>query len=305
VFPCRGGRAARWCAAAAATFFVIACGTNQGEAGGLAWHLQAIHADPKRSVGRGGGVVIAFIDTGVTATALPGFASRALSGVNEVTGGRTGGDVNGHGTEMAVIAAGGGDQGVWGVAPAATVLPVVVADVYGHATGAAIAAGITWASTQGAAIINISLAAAVADQEVADAIKAVTDTGILVVASAGDLGLPGPEFPASAQGAIAVYGEDPSGRIGAHSNVPTGAAVVAPGERIETLVPVNSGVRMLAVNGTSAAAALVSGVLAACLSAAASRYPAAQLRSRRCKQLLLTRPTGEFIDLRHIMEAVT
>jgi subtilisin family serine protease len=182
------------------------------------------------------------------------------------------------------------------------VLPVVVADAEGHATAAAVVAGIRWASEHGASVINISLAAAVANQEVADEIRAASDAGILVVASAGDLGLPGPEFPASAPGVIAVYGEDPTGQIGAHSNVPAAAAVLAPGERIETLVPVDGGVRKLAVNGTSAAAALVSGVLAACLSAAAARYSAVQLRSRRCKQLLLTRPTGEFIDLRFILE---
>jgi subtilisin family serine protease len=249
-------------------------------------------------------VVIAFIDTGFSVAALPSFVGRVLGGVNEVTGETTTVDVNGHGTEMVVIAAGGGDQGVWGVAPAATVLPVIVADADGHASPAAIAAGIHWASAHGAAVINISLAAAVASEEVAHEIQAASEAGIFVVAAAGDQGLPGPEFPASLRGVIAVYGEDPVGQIGAHSNLPTTAAVLAPGERIESLAPVDGGVRKLAVNGTSAAAALVSGVLAACLSAAGPRYSTVQIRYRRCTQVLLTRPAGQFLDLNYIMEAV-
>lgn len=263
-----------------------------------------MHADPSRSDGRGDGVVVAFIDTGFTASALPAFAGRTLRGVNEVDSTTGEGDMNGHGTEMAVIAEGGGDAGVWGVAPSAVALPVVVADAEGHASPVVVAAGIRWASAHGAAIINVSLAADVASQDVADAIEAATATGILVVVAAGDVGLPGPEFPASAPGAIAVYGQDPSGKIGAHSNVPTAMAVMAPGERIETLVPSDSAARKLLVNGTSAAAALVSGVLAACLSAAAHKYATFQRRSGRCRQLLLTRPSGQFLDLNYIVEAV-
>jgi len=250
-------------------------------------------------------VVVAFVDTGFDSMALPAFAGRTASGINEISGGTGGADLNGHGTEMAVIAAGGGDRGVWGVAPEATVLPVLVADAQGHATPEAVAAGVTWAAAHGAAVINISLAAAVASKDVAGAIEAASAAGILVVVAAGDLGMPGPEFPASAPGAIAVYGQDQSGDVGAHSNVPTDAAALAPGERIETLVRADADIRKLAVNGTSAAAAVVSGILAACLSAAAARYKSFELRGGHCKQLLLRQPRGRFVDLDYIMEAVT
>jgi len=43
-----------------------------------------------------------------------------------------------------------------------------------------------------------------------------------VVVAAGDLGLQDRSFPSVRPGAIAVVGEDESGKIGAHSNVPTG-----------------------------------------------------------------------------------
>jgi len=299
-----GGRSARWCATAAAVLLAVACGHDGGAPVALAWHLTAMHADPHRSLGRGEGVIIAFIDTGFTTTALPAFAHRVLGGWNVVTGTVDDADVSGHGTEMAVLAAGGGDQGVWGTAPAATVLPVVVADMDGHATPGAVASGIRFARTHGAAVINISLAADVASPDVTDEIRAATSAGIAVVAAAGDLGRPGPEFPASAAGVIAVYGEDSSGQVGAHSNLPTVGGVLAPGEQIETTVPVGASARKLAINGTSAAAALVSGVIAACLSAAGPRYGTVQLRNARCTQLLLARDAGQFLDLKLITEAV-
>ena len=303
MFPARGGRRVIRCVAAAAVLIVLSCGASRDEPRSVAWHLAALHADPFRQSGLGDGVVVAFIDSGLTATALPRLASRSVVGVNEVVGENGLSDPNGHGTAMAVIAAGGGDDGVWGVAPAAEVLPVLAVDGEGHGSPAAVSAGIRWASAHGAAIINISLASAAPSQEVADAIRAASAGGILVVVAAGDLGLPGPEFPASVPGAIAVYGEDESGKIGAHSNVPTGVGVLAPGERIETLVPSSTGVRKLVINGTSAAAALVSGLLAACLSSVIHRSLAFERRAGRCRQLLLSRSSGRFLNLNHMMEA--
>ena len=94
---------------AAALALACAC----GGAGGApqAWHLDAIRADPGRALGTGLGIVIALVDTGFTSLPMPGLAGRLLNPGS--------GDPNGHGTAMAVIAAGGGDLGVWGVAPAA------------------------------------------------------------------------------------------------------------------------------------------------------------------------------------------
>ena len=84
MFPARGGRRVRRCVAAAAVLVVLSCGASRDEFRSVAWHLTALHADPFRQGGLGDGVVVAFIDSGLTATALPRLASRSVVGVNEV-----------------------------------------------------------------------------------------------------------------------------------------------------------------------------------------------------------------------------
>lgn len=290
-------------AASAVALVVVACGGSPEAQATIAWHLVALHADPHRMVARGDGVVIAFVDTGLTEAGLPGLAGRHVAGTNVVTAGAPATDVNGHGTEMAVIAAGSGDQGVWGVAPDAKVLPIVVTDEFGHATADALAGGILWASRHGAAVINVSLASDVPSAEVAAAIQTATEHGSLVVASAGDVGQAGPEFPASVPGVVAVYGQDRDGGLGAHSNSPLGEAVLAPGEGIETVEPTSGGLRTVVANGTSAAAAVVSGLLAACLSSPDFRPPGVEPSMVRCERLLY-QPRGRFLDLRYFTEVV-
>jgi hypothetical protein len=270
----------------------------------LAWHLAALDADPGRTAGRGAGQTIAFLDTGFDAGVLGSFAGRVVSPWNVLSPDPSVSDPNGHGTAMAVIAAGGGDDAVWGVAPAANVMPITVADLYGHADPAGVAAGIAWAIDHHATVINISLASLVPTAEVADEVAKAIAAGIPVVAAAGDIGWPGPEFPASESGVVAVYGQDRSGEVGIHSNVPEGDGVLAPGEAIESLVPGDGIVKRMGVNGTSAAAAVVSGVVAACLSMAAARRSFPVSSDKLCVASLVVRPPSGFMDLAHILEEV-
>jgi subtilisin family serine protease len=270
----------------------------------LAWHLAALDADPGRTTGRGTGQTIAFLDTGFDADVLGSFAGRVVSPWNVLSLNSAVSDPNGHGTAMAVIAAGGGDDAVWGVAPAARVMPITVADRYGHADPAGLAAGIVWAIDHRATVINISLASLVPTAEVADEVAKAIAAGIPVVAAAGDIGSPGPEFPASEAGVLAVYGQDRTGEVGVHSNLPEGNGVLAPGEAIESLVPGNGLVKRMRVNGTSAAAAVVSGVVAACLSMAATSRSIGVPSDKLCVASLVVRPPSGFMDLAHILEEV-
>jgi membrane-anchored mycosin MYCP len=267
----------------------------------VAWHLRALHADPMRSEGRGTGQTIAFVDTGFDESLLQSFDGRVVSPWNALSQtAEVSSDPNGHGTAMAVIAAGDGDDGVWGLAPSANVMPITVADQYGHATPAAVASGVRWAVDHHATVINISMASMIAAAEVTREIARAIAFGIPVVAAAGDLGAPGPEFPASLPGVLAVYGQDRNGNPGAHSNTPDRSGVLAPGEAIESLSPDDGTIRKQRVNGTSAAAAVVSGILAACLSAAPATAPA----DRLCVTLLVVHPPDQFLDVLGILKEV-
>jgi membrane-anchored mycosin MYCP len=277
-------------------------GATSTHTAALAWHLGALDADPSRRAGRGLGQTIAFLDTGFDASPLVTFAGRVVSPWNALTQSDTVADLNGHGTAMAVIAAGAGDDDVWGLAPSANVMPIVVADEFGHATGASLASGIRWAVDHHATVINISLASMVPAPEVAQEIRIAIDAGIPVVAAAGDIGAPGSEFPGSEPGVVAVYGQDRTGQVGAHSNLPDGSGVLAPGEAIESLFPQAGDVRKLRVNGTSAAAAVTSGIVAACMSAATLRQEGEGAPDKLCVASLVARSPDRFIDVQHILE---
>jgi subtilisin family serine protease len=254
----------------------VACGSASVKVlpGAGEWHLAAMHVDPARTARLGQGEVIALIDTGLNSAFLPKIAARivnpwsALTATDQVT------DDNGHGTEVAVIAGGSGDSGVWGVAPGALLMPIKAADAQGNASPHAVAASIRWAAGHGATVVNLSLATLVTNDELSATIAAAVRAGIVVVASAGDAALEGAEFPASVPGVLAVYGQDQDGRIAPDSNLPEGMGVFAPGVDIAAVRVDGSGARRDHLNGTSAAAAIISGVIADCRSSLlAAGYP--------------------------------
>ncbi|MFM7897424.1 MAG: S8 family serine peptidase, partial [Actinomycetota bacterium] len=87
----------------------------------------------------GAGVNIYVIDTGVLSTHTE-FGSRVVSGYSSIADGRGTEDCNGHGTHVAGTAAGTN----YGVAPAATIVPVRVLDCSGSGTTSGVIAGIDW-----------------------------------------------------------------------------------------------------------------------------------------------------------------
>ena len=100
-------------------------------------------------------------------------------------------DDNGHGTHVAGIAAAAMNNGIGvaGVAWRAQIMPVKVLDEYGSGWLSDVAAGIVYASDQGAKIINVSLGGSALSQTLCDAVAyASQTTGALVVAAAGNTG---------------------------------------------------------------------------------------------------------------------
>lgn len=254
----------------AALMFAACIGTSAGGEHArptpYAWHLAAlgIRSTPPSTLGRG--ELIAVLDTGLDDARLPALAGRVFSRWDQLRQVPTALDDNGHGTEMAVIIAGGGDRGVWGLAPSANVMPIKVADRDGQASPDAIASGIARAVAMHASVINISLATQVPDPGIGRAIAAAIAAGSIVVAAAGDAHETGAEFPASEPGVVAVYAQDRSGLAVDRFNQPVGSAAMAPGVDIATLVPTSRGVEEKLISGTSAAAAIMAGLLADCLS---------------------------------------
>jgi serine protease len=238
------------------------------------WNLDLIESDAAHATATGTGAVIAVVDTGVAA-GHPDLAGQILPGHDFVQDDDTPQDGNGHGSHVSGIALAvtGNGVGISSVAPGAKLLPVRVLGDDGGGDSADVAAGIDWARTHGADVINLSLGSevpiigAMGGDEIDAAIRRALGAGIVVVAAAGNNGVPVCEQPAASEGLLCVGAIDKREQRSFFSSFGQGLGVVAPGgsglpaggENILSTVPPD-GYEEIA--GTSQAAPHVSGVAA-------------------------------------------
>jgi thermitase len=203
--------------------------------------------------GWGAGVTVAVLDSGVVDhPSLQGISITHLDLVND------GQEFHGHGTAMTSLIT-GSDEKVSGVAPAAKILDVRVADPQGASNTSLLSSGIVQAVDAGVKVINISLGSTqgspVLDQAVAYAIS----RGAVIIAAAGNEQANMLSYPAALPGVVSVGAVDASGRQAWFSNSGQGLSLVAPGVGIVSAYTSN---KLVIGSGTSQATAIVSGVAA-------------------------------------------
>lgn len=228
---------------------------------------------------QGAGVTVAVVDTGVQAT-IPDLRGVVVPGGDMLGDPGNGGtdfdaQVDGHGTAVAVLIAGQGrGTGTVGMAPQARILPVHVDTPGVTGNTANLAAGIEFAASHGAAVINVSLGPAApsatsCDPILQDAVAYALERGAVVIASAGDVDVSGsgPVEPASCAGVLAVGGVEPNGSLWPDTVQQPYVSVAAPADHMVYVG--RDGRYSTTAAGTSAAAPLVAGVAALIR----SRYP--------------------------------
>jgi subtilisin family serine protease len=169
-------------------------------------------------------------------------------------------DDNGHGTQVAGIAAASTNNGagIAGVCWACKIMPVKVMQASGVANYSDIAAGVLYAAQKGARVINLSLGGYSYSSALDAAIQAATGTyGAVIVAGAGNDNLSTPFYPAAYPDVLAVAGTDPADAKAALSNYGAWVDVSAPAVDIKTTF---MGGDYGDVDGTSYAAPFVAGV---------------------------------------------
>ena len=203
---------------------------------GAQWNLDLIEADAAHSVSTGAGAVVAVVDSGVQAD-HPDLAGRVGQGYDFVQHDATPQDGNGHGTHVSgiIAAATGNGIGVESVAPGATIMPVRVLDDSGAGNTDDVARGVDYARTHGADVINLSLGSEVplVGASGGDAFDAAVHralaAGIVVVAAAGNNGVPVCEQPAASDGLLCVGAVDKRKQRSFFSSFGSGLGLVAPG----------------------------------------------------------------------------
>jgi serine protease AprX len=263
--------------------------------------------------GTGAGVTVALLDTGVSDTpSLNRASGRLIDGI-DVSRLAAGGpaltsgqftDGYGHGTVMASLIAGGVVPGsgsrALGIAPAAHVVVVKVADSAGVTSLSEVLAGLDWVAVNAPNIqvVNLSLAIdrptgpSYGSDPLTAGIEHVRAAGVLPVASAGnsatEVGDPGDDPQSLTVGATDLSGHNPSVASFSGRGIVDGVVkpdVLAPGAHVLGQIDPDSLIArqnptaathdgLFVGSGTSEATAVTSGVAAAYLSTHPGSTPA-------------------------------
>ena len=213
------------------------------------WHLDALHR-----VATGRGAKVAVIDSQVEAS-HPDLVGQVAISRDFVTGHPSVAEDHGTGIAGVIAAKAGNGLGIAGIAPRARLLALRACWQQPKGVAApticdslSLARAVAFAVEQRADVINMSLSGP-PNRLLATLLRSGMGRGATVVA-AYDRNLPEGGFPASLDGVIAVAGEPVGGN---------GAPYSAPGRDVPTTQP---GGRWYLVNGSSYAAAQVSGLFA-------------------------------------------
>lgn len=228
------------------------------------WYLRFLEIDRVHKITQGEGVTVAVIDTGVDAD-HPDLAGAVRPGadfaIRKATppDGRV--DKDGHGTAMAGLIAGRGrgGQGILGIAPKATILPIRDADFLDSHTAYTDEA-IRWAVDQGAQVISMSFGHHQPGVGLRNAIEYARRKDVVLVAAVGNKPKdPIIGYPAAYPGVIAVGGVDQQGQHAPFSVTGPEVDITAPAVSIiSTRLNGSYATR----NGTSSATAIVAGAAA-------------------------------------------
>lgn len=197
------------------------------------WNIQAINAENlSEEIETQDKVKIAILDSGVDRISNVDVADSIclVSEESQITPMFE--DMTGHGTAIASIIAGDGEDGIRGINPNAEIYSVKVLDKNNTAPVSRIIEGIYWCIDNDIDIINMSFGTNRYSPALEQAVKAAYNSGILMIGAAGN-NAGDVEYPAAFDEVMAVGSVNPEAQISDFSNTGEELEIAAPGEKIK------------------------------------------------------------------------
>ena len=224
----------------------------------LTWNIDRVDAELSWSISTGDPVKVGVIDTGIDLK-HPDLQANIKGGHNAINPSKSPNDDNGHGTHVAgIIAAINNDIGVVGVGPNIDLYAIKVLNANGSGYLSDVIEGLQWAVNNGMQVVNMSLGTSEDVQSFRDAIVAVYNSGVTIVAAAGNTGS-SVVYPAAYPEVIAVSATDENNQIASWSSRGSEVDLAAPGVNIYSTYKRQS---YTTLSGTSMAAPHVAGAAA-------------------------------------------
>jgi subtilisin len=204
----------------------------------LPWGVARIGANNTHSYDQGFGVKVAVLDTGID-TNHPDLMSNYKGGYDFVDDDNNPTDDNGHGTHVSgiIAAVAGNGIGVIGVAPKAYLYAVKVCDAQGFGSLIRIIEGIEWAVDNGMKIISMSVGGIIHSFAEEYACQRAYDSGLLLVAAAGNEWGGPVTYPARFPSVIAVSATCSNDSLAEFSSRGEKVELAAPGHAINSTMP--------------------------------------------------------------------
>lgn len=198
------------------------------------------HAKNSWPITTGTTIKVAVLDTGIDAS-HPDLSSKLDLQKDFTTSGSVD-DLYGHGTHVAGIIAATTNNGIGvaGICPECRLLNGKVLDNSGSGAYSWIANGITWATDNGAKVINLSLGGSSSSSTLQNAVNYAWTHGAVVVAAAGNNASSSKIYPAAYPNVISVASTNNRDKKSSFSNYGSWVTVAAPGEYIYSTLPTHS-----------------------------------------------------------------
>lgn len=237
----------------------------------LPWGIDRIDAELVWSSGNTANPVkVGIIDTGISKN-HPDLAVNIKGGVNTINPTKSWDDDNGHGSHVAgIVAALNNGIGVVGAGPDIDLYAIKVLNRNGSGFLSDVIEGIQWATANGMKVVNMSLGSVSDNQSFHDAVTAAYNSGVTIVAAAGNSG-GAVNFPAAYPEVIAVSATDINNNLASFSSRGPEVDLAAPGVSILSTYKGNS---YATLSGTSMASPHIAGSAALVINSPVGIYDA-------------------------------